>query len=162
MEYIEGRLFGYIHPYPDGNGRMARFLMNVMLASGGYPWTVIRVEDRNAYLTALDRASIDVDISPFSSLQQCVNLMVGFGTHERQLQAPAIGSSESPDGRDHAKIYAWRIPNGEHTIFRGVRLLCSFDRAFGVEQSLDCFFDKIPAGLRDLHVPIAAIKERNP
>jgi Fic family protein len=66
-------LFGYIHPYPDGNGRMARFLMNVMLASGGYPWTVIRVEDRNAYLTALDRASIDVDISPFSRfLSDCV------------------------------------------------------------------------------------------
>jgi hypothetical protein len=37
-------LLGYIHPYPDGNGRMARFLMNAMLASGGYPWTVIRVE----------------------------------------------------------------------------------------------------------------------
>ena len=32
-------LFGYIHPYPDGNGRMARFLMNVMLVSGGFPWT---------------------------------------------------------------------------------------------------------------------------
>jgi Fic family protein len=28
-------MFGYIHPYPDGNGRMARFLMNAMLASGG-------------------------------------------------------------------------------------------------------------------------------
>jgi Protein of unknown function (DUF1488)/Fic/DOC family len=60
-------LFGYIHPYPDGNGRMARFLMNVMLASGGYPWTVIRVEDRNTYLSALDRASIDMDIKPFSA-----------------------------------------------------------------------------------------------
>src|SRR5713226_3599332 len=61
-------LFGYIHPYPDGNGRLARFLMNVMLASGGYPWTIIRVRDRNAYLAALDRASIDMDIKPFTTL----------------------------------------------------------------------------------------------
>lgn len=60
-------LFGYIHPYPDGNGRMARFLMNAMLASGGYPWTVIRVEDRAAYLKALEKASIDGDISPFAA-----------------------------------------------------------------------------------------------
>lgn len=59
-------LFGYIHPYPDGNGRMARFVMNAMLASGGFPWTVIRVEDRNAYLAALDRASIDMKIEPFA------------------------------------------------------------------------------------------------
>jgi hypothetical protein len=60
-------MFGYIHPYPDGNGRMARFLMNVMLASGGYPWTVIRVRDRKAYLVALDRASIDMNIKPFAA-----------------------------------------------------------------------------------------------
>ena len=59
-------LFGYIHPYPDGNGRMARFLMNVMLASGGYPWTVIRVEDRNGYLAALEAASVDSNIAPFA------------------------------------------------------------------------------------------------
>ena len=59
-------LFGYIHPYPDGNGRIARFLMNAMLASGGYPWTVIRVEDRNAYLAALDSASVGGDIRPFA------------------------------------------------------------------------------------------------
>jgi hypothetical protein len=60
-------LFGYIHPYPDGNGRVARFLMNVMLASGGYPWTVIRLRDRSTYLAALDRASIDSDIKPFTA-----------------------------------------------------------------------------------------------
>ena len=60
-------LFGYVHPYPDGNGRMARFLMNAMLASGGYPWTVIRVEDRDPYLSALDKASIEMDIAPFTA-----------------------------------------------------------------------------------------------
>jgi fido (protein-threonine AMPylation protein) len=59
-------LFGYIHPYPDGNGRMARFLMNAMLASGGYPWTVVRVENRTPYLSALDRASIELNIEPFA------------------------------------------------------------------------------------------------
>jgi len=61
-------LFGYIHPYPDGNGRMARFLMNVMLASGGYPWTVIRLRDRRVYLAALDSASIETNIEPFATL----------------------------------------------------------------------------------------------
>jgi fido (protein-threonine AMPylation protein) len=60
-------LIGYIHPYMDGNGRMARFLMNALLASGGYPWTVVRVEDRTQYLRALDRASIDLDIEPFAA-----------------------------------------------------------------------------------------------
>jgi fido (protein-threonine AMPylation protein) len=59
-------LFGYIHPYPDGNGRMARFLMNALLASGGYAWTVILKEDRDAYLSALDHASIEVNIGPFA------------------------------------------------------------------------------------------------
>ena len=58
-------LLGYIHPYPDGNGRVARFLMNVMLASGGYPWTVIRMEDRRAYLEALESASVESNIEPF-------------------------------------------------------------------------------------------------
>ena len=60
-------LFGYIHPYMDGNGRMARFLMNAMLASGGYPWTVVRVDDRTRYLRALDSASIDLNIEPFAA-----------------------------------------------------------------------------------------------
>jgi hypothetical protein len=45
---------------------MARFLMNVLLASGGYPWTVVRVEDRTEYLNALDRASIDLDAGQFA------------------------------------------------------------------------------------------------
>jgi len=59
-------VFVYIHPYMDGNGRMGRFLMNVMLASGGYPWTVIPVERRNDYMATLESASVGQDIAPFA------------------------------------------------------------------------------------------------
>jgi hypothetical protein len=59
-------VFVYIHPYMDGNGRMGRFLMNVMLAAGGYPWTVIPLERRNDYMAALERASVQEDIVPFT------------------------------------------------------------------------------------------------
>jgi Fic family protein len=59
-------IFVYIHPYMDGNGRMGRFLMNVMLASGGYPWTVIPVEERKRYMEALEKGSTENDIKPFA------------------------------------------------------------------------------------------------
>jgi len=59
-------MFVYIHPYMDGNGRMGRFLMNVMLASGGYPWTVIPVQSRDEYMKALESASVGQDIAPFA------------------------------------------------------------------------------------------------
>ena len=49
-------IFVYIHPYMDGNGRVGRFLMNTMMASGGYPWTVIPVTDRNACVNALEQS----------------------------------------------------------------------------------------------------------
>lgn len=59
-------IFVYIHPYNDGNGRIGRFLMNVMLASGGYPWTVIPLEERSDYMQALEKASVDQDITDFA------------------------------------------------------------------------------------------------
>lgn len=59
--------FVYTHPYMDGNGRMGRFLMNVMLASGGYPWTVIPVDERSTYMSALESASVNMDIKPFAA-----------------------------------------------------------------------------------------------
>ncbi len=58
--------FVYTHPYVDGNGRMGRFLMNVMLASGGYSWTVVPVEQRANYMAALEEASVQNNIEPFT------------------------------------------------------------------------------------------------
>ncbi|MGD9232155.1 MAG: Fic family protein [Desulfobacterales bacterium] len=59
-------VFVYIHPYMDGNGRIGRFLMNVMLAAGGYPWIVIPLDKRDDYMDALERGSVKQDIEPFA------------------------------------------------------------------------------------------------
>ena len=60
--------FVYIHPYMDGNGRMGRFVLNAMLASGGYNWTVVPVERRKEYMKALEKASVEGDISEFAKV----------------------------------------------------------------------------------------------
>lgn len=59
-------IFVYIHPYFDGNGRMGRFIMNLMMASGGFSWTVVPVERREEYMQALEAASVEEDIVPFT------------------------------------------------------------------------------------------------
>ena len=60
-------IFVYIHPYMDGNGRLGRFLMNVTMASGGYPWIIVPVERRDDYMSALESASVKQDIRPFAA-----------------------------------------------------------------------------------------------
>lgn len=60
-------LFTYIHPYSDGNGRNARFLMNALLAEGGYSWTVIPYDRRDEYMAALEAASSKDDIHPLAA-----------------------------------------------------------------------------------------------
>jgi predicted CoA-binding protein len=60
--------FVYIHPYMDGNGRLARFLMNLMLVTAGYPWTIIKVSERTEYMKALDIVAVHKDIKPLTEL----------------------------------------------------------------------------------------------
>lgn len=59
-------IFVYIHPYMDGNGRIGRLLLNLMLVSGGYSWTVIRAEHRPQYMRSLEAASTEGSIEPFA------------------------------------------------------------------------------------------------
>ena len=61
-------IFVYIHPYMDGNGRLGRFLMNLMLASGGYLWTVVSLDVRDKYMAALEEARVRQNIIPFTEL----------------------------------------------------------------------------------------------
>lgn len=55
-----------IHPFVDGNGRTARFLMNYILLCSGYKWVTIRNDHRDAYFRTLEQAQTQGEIIPFA------------------------------------------------------------------------------------------------
>ena len=57
--------FVEIHPFTDGNGRVARLLSNLYLIAKGYPPVVIMTEDRGKYYQCL-RAADAGDPAPFT------------------------------------------------------------------------------------------------
>ncbi|NFE72857.1 Fic family protein [Clostridium botulinum] len=58
----------YIHPFIDGNGKSARLLMNLILMGNGYPISIIKNEDRDEYMKALEKASTTGDAKDFINI----------------------------------------------------------------------------------------------
>lgn len=64
--------FVTVHPFVDGNGRVARLLMNLMLMRHGYPIAIITKEDRLRYYDALELSQAS-DLTPFVVLvAECI------------------------------------------------------------------------------------------
>jgi hypothetical protein len=59
-------VFVHTHPHAVGNERIRRFLINVMMAFAGYPWTVVPAGERDAYMPALENVSVKEEIGPFA------------------------------------------------------------------------------------------------
>ena len=57
--------FVRIHPFDDGNGRMARLLMNLILIRHGYTAAIVPIDQRDRYLQELERADRTEDLAQF-------------------------------------------------------------------------------------------------
>ena len=57
--------FVRIHPFDDGNGRMARLLMNMILIRHGYTVALIQRENRDEYFGELEQADKTEDLAQF-------------------------------------------------------------------------------------------------
>jgi Fic family protein len=78
--------FETIHPYADGNGRIGRLLMNLVLGAEGQPWVTIKAEGRMRYFAALQRAQVNEDFLPWGRL---------LATGARRARKAAVQTSES-------------------------------------------------------------------
>ena len=58
--------YGYvrIHPFGDGNGRIARLMVNFILTRHDYPMIVVRSRKKSAYLEALHQTDMEVGPVP--------------------------------------------------------------------------------------------------
>jgi len=57
--------FEYIHPFGDGNGRVGRLAMNMLLSNRGFPMLNIPYVRRRGYYSALEASSVKDDPRPF-------------------------------------------------------------------------------------------------
>ena len=97
--------FVRIHPFDDGNGRMARLLMNMILIRHGYKVAIIPIQERNRYIRTLEQADKTEDLTEF------IAYLAGTCEYTLSLHLQAARGEDIEDVEDIDKEIALFVKN---------------------------------------------------
>ena len=103
-------LVAEVHPFNDGNGRIARAMMNSELIAGGMTRIIIPSVFRGEYLSGLRRMSSESDPAPFIRQMEYAQMFISriyFGDKERAIATlKECNAFEKPESNVRLRIPA--------------------------------------------------------
>ena len=102
--------FVRIHPFIDGNGRVARLLTNFYLLKNGYPPLVIQKQERRKYYKTLHMADLG-DLSDFATflaslVHESLQYYLSSFVEEEQLEPLSVLSNETDYSQEYLSLRA--------------------------------------------------------
>ena len=104
-----------IHPFEDGNGRIARLMVNFILTRHNYPMVVVRSRKKSEYLEALHQTDLEVGPAPDDGAHAEINEIRPFLKYFNDLVATEIYNDVLFVSEKNEKVWWY---DGERITFR--------------------------------------------